>query len=294
MIEKRLERLSVPGNGTVKDSHPIARGDRVDNQFDRDEPQRAPQQKRGPGVIIAIVVLVLALGAAAWFALRPAPAPPPPAPVAAQAPDAAVPPPAPDPPLPPVAEGDARVRAIFGPLSTRPEWTAWLGAANLLERASVLLDNLVLDVSPRKQLSFLAPARPFSAAGRGAKLSIDPRSYARYDTIGDVIASIDAKGFARGVRTLYPLLRTAYHGLGYPDRPLDPVLALALKRLIEAPVADGDVLLRKEGGVYRFQDQKLEESGDVEKHLLRMGPRNTRLVQAKAREIAVALELPVP
>jgi hypothetical protein len=267
----------------------------VDNEFDRDEPQRPAEQKRGPAVAVAIVALVLALGAAAWFALRPAPAPPPPAPVAAQAPEAAAPAtPAPDVPLPPVAEGDARVRAIFGPLSTRPEWTAWLSAANLLERASVLLDNLVLDVSPRKQLSFLVPKQPFSAMGRGAKLSIDPRSYARYDTVADVVASLDANGFARAVRTLFPLLRTAYHGLGYPDRPLDPVLALALKRLIEAPVADGDVLLRKEGGVYRFQDQKLEESGDVEKHLLRMGPRNTKLVQAKAREIAAALELPVP
>ena len=30
----------------------------------------------------------------------------------------------------------------------------------------------------------------------------------------------------------------------------------------------------------------------VEKHLLRMGPRNTRLVQAKARELLDALGLP--
>ncbi|HXN54889.1 MAG TPA: DUF3014 domain-containing protein [Myxococcales bacterium] len=265
----------------------------MDNEFDRGDPKPATAQ-RGPGAIIAIAIVVVVLAAAAWFALHRAPDAPPPAPVAAQGADAGLPGAAQDAPLPSVAEGDARVRAIFGPLSTRPEWTAWLSTANLLERASVLLDNLVLDVSPRKQLAFLAPALPFSAAGRGAKLSIDPKSYARYDTIADVVASIDAKGFARAVRTLYPLLQTAYHGLGYPDRPLDPVLSLALKRIIEAPVANGEVALRKEGGIYRFQDQKLEESGDVEKHLLRMGPRNTLLVQGKAREIAAALALPVP
>lgn len=265
----------------------------MDNEFDRDEPHPPVQQpQRGPGVPIAIAVAVLAVGAAAWFFLRRPEPPPPPAPAQAQAPDAAVAAPAPDAPLPPVAEGDARVRSLFGALSQRPEWAAWLGAGNLLERASVVLDNLVLDVSPRKQLAFLAPSKPFSAAGRGAKLSIDPRSYARYDAIGDVVASLDAKGFAQAVRTLHPLLQTAYHALGYPDRPLDPVLALALKRLLDAPVAEGEVALRKEGSVYRFQDQKLEESGDIEKHLLRMGPRNTKLVQAKAREIAAALDLP--
>ncbi|GAC1594125.1 MAG: hypothetical protein NVS4B10_01460 [Myxococcales bacterium] len=267
----------------------------MDNEFDRDEPPHAPpQRQRGAGFYVAVAVVVLAIAAAVWFALRQPPSPPP-APVAAQPADAATTPPAPAPdvPPPPAAEGDARVRALFGPLSPRPEWAAWLSQGNLLERASVLIDNLVLDVSPRKQLAFLAPSQPFLAAGRGAKLSIDPRSYARYDAIGDVVASVDAKGLAQAVRTLHPLLQSAYHALGYPDRPLDPVLSLALRRLVDAPVAEGEVALRKEGAVYRFQEQKLEESGDVEKHLLRMGPRNTRLLQAKAREIAAALDLPL-
>ena len=34
-----------------------------------------------------------------------------------------------------------------------------------------------------------------------------------------------------------------------------------------------------------------ESLGPVEKHLLRMGPRNTKLIQSKAREIAAALDL---
>ena len=47
------------------------------------------------------------------------------------------------------------------------------------------------------------------------------------------------------------------------------------------------------GALYRFADEKLESQGAIEKHLLRMGPRNTRLIQQKAREIAAALELRV-
>jgi hypothetical protein len=43
--------------------------------------------------------------------------------------------------------------------------------------------------------------------------------------------------------------------------------------------------------LWQFADEKLESQGPVEKHLLRMGPRNTKLIQAKAREIAQALDL---
>ncbi|HXN84097.1 MAG TPA: DUF3014 domain-containing protein [Myxococcales bacterium] len=249
----------------------------------------SPKQKRG-AVLAAAAVLVLALGAAAFLWLRtPAPAPvppPPPAPAPAQTP-------APDAPLPAAEESDARVRRLFGPLSGKQLWTHWLAEAGLLERAAVLIDNLVEDVSPRKQLLFLAPREPFAASSRGGKWFIDPRSYQRYDGIGEVAASLDAQGFARGYRELHGLLETAYHALGYPDRLLDPVMTLALKRLAKAPVAEGEVELRKDGRIYRFADEKLEEQGPIEKHLLRMGPRNTRAIAAKAREIADAVGMPV-
>jgi Protein of unknown function (DUF3014) len=49
-----------------------------------------------------------------------------------------------------------------------------------------------------------------------------------------------------------------------------------------------------EGGVYAFADAKLEDLDEVEKHLVRMGPRNERLIQAKARELLKSLGLQAP
>jgi hypothetical protein len=46
-----------------------------------------------------------------------------------------------------------------------------------------------------------------------------------------------------------------------------------------------------ESGVYTFEERKLERLPPVERHLLRMGPRNTRLIQAKAQAIAAELGL---
>jgi len=42
---------------------------------------------------------------------------------------------------------------------------------------------------------------------------------------------------------------------------------------------------------FGFEDARLEALGPVEKLLLRMGPKNTKVIQNKAREIAAALDL---
>ena len=226
-------------------------------------------------IIAAALVLAVFAGVAFVMKKKPAQAPSAP-PQSAEAPQKPA-----DAPLPPAGQSDVDLRKQLAALSPRPELGRWLSVEDLLDRWVVTVDNLAEDASPRKQLNFLsvAPAR---------RNSLD---YKRYDGIADVIASVDAKGFAAVVRDLHPLLVSAYHKLGYPDRNFDQVAAKALQRLIDAPVVDGPVKLEPKGALLRFQDDKLEALGPVEKHLLRMGPRNTRLIQAKAKEIAAALDL---
>jgi hypothetical protein len=248
------------------------------------------QKKSGTWVGIAAIAaaVVVAIGAYLWVRRSPPPAPPA-EPVAQQAPAAPA-----DAKLPTAEETDARIRAEGAKLSSRPELAEWLKQSGLLERWVAVTDNLSEGVSPRKHLAFLGPAKGFVAQQKRNRTFIDARSYARYDTFADVVGSIDAKGFATLVRDLHPLLQSAYHALGYPNRNVDTVAAQALQRLVAAPVVDGPVELTPgKGALYLFADEKLEKQGAVEKHLLRMGPRNTKLIQAKSREIAQALELPV-
>jgi hypothetical protein len=114
----------------------------------------------------------------------------------------------------------------------------------------------------------------------------------RYDDVVAVIGSLDAKGVAQVFHQMHPLLETAYHKLGYPDRKFDAVVAKALQRIVNAPVVEKPPrLVPKGANNYAFADEKLEALGPVEKLLLRMGPKNTRTIQAKAKEIASALDL---
>ena len=229
--------------------------------------------QRWPWILGAAAIAALI----AFFALR-RPAPEAPPKVAQTEPAPAKPP---DAPLPPAEKSDAQVRKDLGTLSSRPEWAQWLSASDLLDRFVVTVDNVAEDVNPRKQLDFVK-VKPQKTS------RLDT---ARYDLTADVIASVDAKGAAQVIRDLHPLLESAYHKLGYPDRKFDDVAAKALQRIIDAPIVETTPRLVPKGLVYAFSDEKLEKLGPVEKLLLRMGPRNTKLIQTKAREIAAALDL---
>lgn len=218
----------------------------------------------------------LIAGGAYWALRRPAPEPQPQAAQTGPAPAKPA-----DAPLPPASKSDADMRKDLASLSSRPEWAQWLAASDLLDRFVVTVDNVAEDVNPRKQLDFVK-LKPQTS---------DRLDTLRYDLAADVIASIDAKGAAQVVRDLHPLLESAYHKLGYPDRQFDQVFAKALQRIIDAPVVEKTPRLVPKGLVYAFEDEKLEKLGPVEKLLLRAGPRNTKLIKAKAREIAAALDL---
>ena len=243
------------------------------------------EQRRTPLWIVVGLVSLLALGLAAFWRLRAGP------PATEDAPDASVAvAAAPDLVLPPAADSDAALRKRAPELSPRPELKAWMGEGDLIDRWTVVLDNLAEGVSPRRQLAFLAPRGPFRVLDKKGALEIDPRSYQRYDLFADVVASVDVRAFAALVQDVHGLLESAYHKLGYPDRKLDVVAARALQRVLDAPVLEGPIALQPKGAVlYRFADEKLESLDAVQKQLLRLGPRNLRLVQAKARELLQAL-----
>ena len=191
----------------------------------------------------------------------------------------------------PVAAVDpARARSLLEAVSSNPLFRRWVGEGDLVRRWVVVTDNLAEGVSPRAQLPFLAPAQPFSVQARGRATFIAPAAYQRYDAVADAIASIDAAALGRVYRELHAPLQAAYRALGYPGASLDAVAARALHRLADVPLPPGEIaVVPAPGGGYLFADPRLEELGAVEKHLLRLGPRNERLVQEKARQLLAEL-----
>src|SRR6266496_2391173 len=231
---------------------------------------------RAPWIVLALVLLAAAGAALWWFRQQER---------ALTTPPGAPTPPAvettPSVPAPVPAVDTNRVQKLLEAVSPHALFRRGLAEGDLTRRWVVVTDNLAEGVSPRKQLAFLAPAGAFSIATRRGETVIAPGSYQRYDAFGDAVASVDAAALVK-----------VYRALGYPGASLDAVSLRALRRIEAAPVKDGDVAVKGDRGVFVFDDPRLEELGEVEKHLLRMGPRNTRLLQAKAKEIAQALAAP--
>jgi hypothetical protein len=205
--------------------------------------------------------------------------------------DAATEPPPPAPlELPVLAQSDELVRRLVGELSSHPELAAWLVHEDLAKLLVKTVDNIAHGESPRPHLAFLAPEGGFGVTRHDGGIFASKTSYRRYDLVTAVVASLDTAGSVRLYRDLYPLFEEAYGELGNPGRFEESLLA-AIDRLLEVPIGEGEIKLKRRVTDYRFADSELEKLGQVEKHLLRMGAHNAREVQAKLRALKTALAL---
>jgi Protein of unknown function (DUF3014) len=257
---------------------------------------RSPGEPERSGFALRIAVIVavlLGIVAAGYFLYWRKPQQPPAAvrshteqPVAAEAKPKPVAEPGEVIDLPELSQTDPIVRQLVGGLSTHASVAAWLAGDQLIRNFTVTALNIAGGRSPSMQLNRLRPTQKFQARGSGADLSIDPRSYTRYNTYADAVASLDARGTARLYATLKPRIQDAYKELGYPDGNFDAVMAKAINELLQTPVVEGRVGLVSKSVAYEFADPRLQALSPAQRQLLRMGPRNMRLIQGKLQEIA--------
>ena len=256
-----------------------------------------PTPGRASSVWVAVTLLIVAAGAAAYFAFvwrQPtAPAQTPSAAPAAAANSASPPLGGTGEPmtLPPLDASDTLVRTLVQALTESPAVMAWLPTNGLIRNFTVAVANVADGVTPAKHVKVLRPASPFRIVTRDGATSVDPRNYDRYTTIADAIASVDAGGAAKVYATLKPRIEDAHRDLGAPDS-FDRTLERAIVALLNTPEFDGSERLKPKGIGYGYADERFESLTPAQKQLLRMGPRNVRVIKTKLRDIAVALGIP--
>jgi len=245
----------------------------------------------------AASVLVLALvgvgSAWLWRRFHPAPSPDT-APTAAVDAPSATPSSAPEEALdlPTLDASDEVVRRVVSGLSARPEWASWLVSDDLVRRFVLAVVAVADGRSPAEHLPFLVPEDPFYVRESGEGMVVDPRSYNRYDLAAATFASLDAQGVARLYRQLHPLMEDAYRELGLPNRSFDDTVRQAFAQLLSTKVPAPPVAVEPDGGLWAFSDPAVERLSPAQKQLVRMGPDNAAVVQAKLRELADALGVP--
>jgi hypothetical protein len=189
-------------------------------------------------------------------------------------------------------ESDEIIRQMAAKFSSHPSYARWLMSKDLIRKFVAAVDNIADGQSPRPHIDFFKPTASFRASDENGVLTIDPRSYQRYNVVGAVFESLDTEGSTKLYKQLKPSLQEAYSELGYPNKDFDRTFAAAISVLLKVPVVRNIKLERKVLS-YMMLDQKLEKLNPAQKHLLRMGPDNVQKIKNKLREIAEALGLSV-
>lgn len=254
------------------------------------------RQPRFPTRLIIAAIVIVVAGAAAWFFLAFRQRPEPASESAQAQPKTVQERPlggaAEAVPLPPLDGTDALMRKLVSALSSHPVVAAWLTTDGLIRNFVVVVENIANSATPARHLTPLRPQGGFRVIDGDDELLIDPRSYDRYTPIAAAVDSVDAEGAARLYSTLKPRIEEAYAELGR-EGSFDRALEQAIVAMLRTPVLDGDVLLVPKGArVYGFDNDAIEGLTPAQKHLARMGPRNVRVIQARLRQIAVALGIP--
>lgn len=188
-------------------------------------------------------------------------------------------------PLPPLDDSDEYFRMELSDLFGEDS-ESFLVRSGLVERVVATIDNL-----PRQRVSErirpLSPlVEPFAVqSGEGnARYTLDPENYRRYDTLVATFTGADLQQVTELYRRYYPLLQKAYEGLGYPDGYFNDRLVEVIDHLLDTPAVEGPIELERPHVLYEFADPDLEALSGGQKLMLRLGPDNRRLVEARLRD----------
>ncbi len=274
----------------------------LDPEMDDIDAAAPPPSSRLPWIIA--LVAALAMGAAGYLYRTnqtPAPALAPASPVEPieSAPDPGVPEPAAEavpPPAPPVVRGDPNkaIRRLGAQASDSRELRRWLEAQGLLQRFAAATHIVAAGHSPVAPLSFIKIPGRFEAIEEGTKderYFMGRAQFRRYDGFAKAIASIDAGACGRAYRALAPHFRAKYAEVAEPGERFDDLVTHAVHRLVRVSVPTERIELTVTGATYFYADPALEALSPAEKHILRMGPENARLVQRALKQCAAAAGL---
>jgi hypothetical protein len=184
--------------------------------------------------------------------------------------------------LPTLDNSDGLLREAMIQLS--PALGRWLNSDQLIRKYVVVVNDFSQGLILEKHMRFLKPDQPFVAEQDDAGLFIATKSYHRYDQLAAAIDAMDVKATLAEYKKLRPLLLLVYKGFSYPEQyQLEDIFTKAAAEILAAPVIEGRIALIRPTVSYKFADQKLEALSPVRKQMIRMGPKNTRIIQNKVR-----------
>lgn len=185
-----------------------------------------------------------------------------------------------------LSQSDDLVWEHLKPCSPHKVWNQWLGNKDLIQKFVAAVNTVAEGQSPVFTLQFLTPAKKFKTIKKGDKYYQDPLSYKRYDLIAAVFSSLNPDCCYQLYQRLKPTIDKAFLQMGLEQETFDGRLRKAIEVILKTPEVAGPLILEEKVICYKFFNTRLEDLLPVQKHLLRMGPRNQKIIQKKLKELA--------
>ena len=195
-------------------------------------------------------------------------------------------------PLPPLNASDATVLTALDTLIGHPAVVRFIVPKNVIRRVVVTVDSL-----PRAKVAAdLRPIHPTPGATmvdrQGGITVLSQRNFARYAPFIAVVSRLNVNALAQLYFRLYPLFQQAYESLGYPGKYFNDRLVQAIDSLLATPTPEGPITLVRPKVFWQFADPKLEALPAGQKLLIRMGPQNAAIIEAKLRQFRTLIASP--
>ena len=195
--------------------------------------------------------------------------------------------------LPDLDSSDTMIRQAILSLTnfSVPEVEGLLPGDQLIRKFVAVLDNAAAGRFSLTLLGDLSINGIFVAREiEKGVFEIDFRSYQRFNFVTDVFYSINTSRAVELYGLAKPLINVAYKELGYLEGDFDKIFFLALENIVKTPDVPERVLLKRPVVMYEYIDPEYEALSAFQKQILRTGPRNSKLIKEKAREIEFALK----
>lgn len=190
--------------------------------------------------------------------------------------------------LPVLSKSDSAFREAI--VSASPKLKPWLKTDQVIRKYLIVVNDFSQGLWLEKHMRFLKHSKAFSVETNDKGLFIADESYRRYDALASAIDAIDTKKAIEAYKQFKPLLLEAFSDFGYPpERPLEDIFLKSASQILAAPIIKEPIALVRPSVFYKYANEDLESLSPVSKQMLRMGPKNTRIIQNKVRQLVQEL-----
>ena len=194
-------------------------------------------------------------------------------------------------PQPTVTEetADSYARETIGTVNGGKALAQFVAGDYIVERAVAIVDALRRGEVPYKLLPVGRPSKPFPLSDDGLRITMDPSGFSRYDGFAQWVNRIDVAAVVELLNDYDQIATEALSRMGVGDFDIRSAVLAATTEILATPIAPESAELMKREANWVYIDPELEALSSLQKQVLRMGPENSGIIQAKARELRGAV-----